>query len=257
MNHSPGLLPPWPGAGAGSAPADTRGPASLVLRAQPDWLQAAQWLVDGCVHLSRPDDRVQLLSGLCESLGPALYPALLGVLSVVGDRGSPAARQAVAGTLLDGLRSGQVPAGRMAAWGARGSPEARSMRTLGPVEYLCAWHAQPGERPPLPAAEFDRHLRALLTLLSTDDQARRLYCDRLHAVADDPLDGALARATRTGLHELASTWREGGSDLHAPVDAFMNATRGGNTLQGLRGLLAPALPPASLSTLPHPGGRPY
>jgi len=211
----------------------------LELRADPDWPAAAQALIDGCAYLPDAQARVQLLERLCDALGPALYPALIGVLCMVGDQGSEAARAVVADTLVDALCSGRLPSGRRAAWGAASS-DVRSTRSLGPVEYLCAWHAEPGVQQALSAPNFDRALRSLLALVSQTGAARSLYCERLRAVADDPLGGALSRGTRDGLRQLASAWDTCGSDLQVPVDAFMNAVKGSG-MQGLR-MLAGVLP---------------
>ena len=205
-----------------------------LLRTQPDWHAAAQWLIDGCAHLSTSAQRVELLERLCNALGDALYPALLGVLCAVGERGTRQAQQAVAGALLEGLCSGRVPSGGRPAWGASSlRPEAPGTRRLGPVEYLCAWYAQPADAAPPSAPAFDRALRSLLGLVSSAEPARMLYCDRLRAAADDPLSGTLARGTRDALRRLAEAWDSDGTNPQVPVDAFFQALHGSG-LQGLR-----------------------
>jgi hypothetical protein len=210
--------------------------AALSLRAQPDWHRAAQWLIDGCAHLPSAPLRIELLERLCNALGDELYPALLGVLCTVAERGTPQAQQAVAAALLEGLCSGRVPSGRRPAWGAPSArPDAHAMRRLGPVEYLCAWYAQPAGAAPPSAPAFDRALRSLLGMVSTAEPARLLYCDRLRAAADDPLSGTLARATRDALRRLAEAWESDGANPQVPVDAFLQALHGnGLGLQGLR-----------------------
>lgn len=202
---------------------------TLSLRSRPDWNAAAQHLIDGCAHLPDAASRVELLERLCVALGDELYPALLGVLCTIGERAAPPARRAVAGALIDGLRSGRVPSGRRPAWG---SPGAASMRSLGPIEYLCAWYAQGGGAQPPSASSFDRAMRSLLSLVSASDEARLMYAQRLAAVADDPLSGTLTRGTRDGLRQLASRWEADAGDVQAPVDAFLHALQG-NGLQGL------------------------
>lgn len=194
------------------------------LRARPDWRAAAQHLIDGCAYLPDAAARVELLERLCTALGDELYPALLGVLCTVGERAAPPARRAVAGALVEGLRSGRVPSGRRPAWGASG---AASMRSLGPIEYLCAWYAQGGGAQPPSASSFDRAMRSLLSLVGASDEARLMYAQRLTAVADDPLSGTLTRSTRDGLRQLATRWETDGADVRAPVDAFLHALQGG------------------------------
>lgn len=209
--------------------------ASLSLRSDPDWHSAAQLLIDGCAHLSSAS-RIDLLERLCSALGDDLYPALLGVLCTVSERGTPDARRAVAGALVEGLRSGRVPSGRRPAWGASATRiDDNAMRRFGPIEYLCAWYAQPSDSAPPSATSFDRAMRLLLSLVAADDRARMLYCDRLRALADDPLSGTLTRTTRDGLRQLAQVWEDGEREPQAAVDAFLQALHGSG-LNGLRSL---------------------
>lgn len=194
---------------------------ALDRRGEAGWEAAAQAVIDGCAHMSDAQDRMRLLERLGDELGPARYPALIGVLCTVGERGGAAAQVAVADTLADALCSGRLPTGRRAAWGSAQEHGGCAGASLGPIEYLCAWHAEPNGAAMLPAAQFDPALRALLGLLSHAEAAHTLYCERLQAVADDPLQTALSRDTRQGLRGLADTWARCAADLHAPVDAFL------------------------------------
>lgn len=191
------------------------------LRIDPDWEGAAQILIDGCATLPQPAQRLELLDSICQQLGESLYPALVHVLCLIGERGSPRAQQTVAQVFVTALTSGLVPSARLDAWGAPLSQSPNTARRLGPVEYLCSWHAQGEGGHGLPAVAFDRTLRALLHLLSQDAHAKQLYCDKLQADADDPLGGSLTRRTRDGLRNLTRAWREG--DAQAAVDAFLQA----------------------------------
>lgn len=191
-----------------------------------DWSAAAQAVIDGCTHLPEAQSRVQFLGRLCDELGPAQYPAFIGVLCTIGERGTREAAAAVAGTLVESLCCGCLPSGRRAAWGSMSMPASgQGGRSLGPVEYLCAWHAQAGAQAGLAATHFDRALRPLLALLSQDDATRAAFCDHLRAVARDPMDGALSRSVRDGLLSLADGWQACGDDLHVPVDAFMQCMK--------------------------------
>ena len=212
-------------------------PAGPVLKAAPNWATAAQLLVDGCAHAPDAAYRVDLLERLCLTLGDQLYPAFLSVLCVVGERGTPAAQAAVADALVDALRSGRLPAGRRAAWGASQRPQQALGAALGPVEYLCAWYAEPNGVNAPSAASFDRALLALLRLVSQSDNARSLYSARLRALAEDPLDGTLSRSARLVLQALATAWQRTGSTPAAAVDAALQAL--GST--GLRSLGPAAL----------------
>jgi hypothetical protein len=192
---------------------------TATLSAEPRWAQAAQALVEGCIDLPNEEDRVALLAAVCHGLGDDLYPAFLRVLSLIGQYGDHAARAAVADVLVHALRTGRLPSGRRSAWGALGatSPAASfgSTRSLGPIEYLCAWHAQAKGEQALPAAQFDSASRALMELIGSSEEAKLLYCEKLLAEVDDPIVGALARPTRNALRALATAWSQGASPLEA------------------------------------------
>ena len=227
-------------------------PPAPALKADPQWDAAAQLLVDGCANAPDAAYRVDLLERLCLALGDQLYPAFLKVLCVVSERGTPAAQVAVADALVDALRSGRLPAGRRAAWGAatdigsntaggktvgsnlptRPGPRSVLGAALGPVEYLCAWYAEPNGVDAPSASSFDRTLLALLRLVSQSDRARTLYAARLSALAEDPLDGTLSRRARQALHALAAAWQQAGGSPAAAANAALQALGG----TGLRAL---------------------
>ncbi|HEU0200383.1 MAG TPA: hypothetical protein VFR86_08105, partial [Burkholderiaceae bacterium] len=131
---------------------------SVTLLAEPHWALAAQALVDGCLDLPSDEERVALLAAVCDGLGDELYPAFLRVLSIIGRHGDHAACAAVARALVHALRTGRLPSGRRSAWGASAplQPDAAYGRTrsLGPLEYLCAWHAQAEPAKALAAERF-------------------------------------------------------------------------------------------------------
>lgn len=209
---------------------DTREPPRL--KAHPDWGRAAQLLIDGCAHAPDAQYRLELLGRLASSLGDALYPAFLQVLTVVGERGAPAAQAAVAEALVDALRSGRLPAGRRSPWGSNRRLEASLATPLGPVEYLCAWYTEPGSADAPSASRFDSALRSLLTLVSHSDRARALYAARLMALAEDPLDGTLSRSARQVLRALAPVWQR--QSPAAAADAAVNAVSPGGGLAAFR-----------------------
>ena len=196
-----------------------------ALRPDPDWHGAAAVLVEGCARLPDAEQRVRWLQGLALSLGDALYPAFLKVLWLVGEQADAAAQRAVADTLVQALASGRLPTGRHAAWGSAGGAAGRSSRAFGPLEYLCAWHAQPSSDA-LPAPGFDRAARALLGLVAHSAAARQLYCAKLLADAEDPLDGGWSRAARDALKALAETWSRPGAHERDAVDAFLHTLHG-------------------------------
>lgn len=195
-----------------------------VLLAEPRWTSAAQALVDGCLDLQHDDDRVALLARVCEALGDQLYPAFLRVLALIGQHGDHGARAAVAHALVHALRTGRLPSGRRGAWGANPSiaPEGGSgygrTRSLGPIEYLCAWHTHADAAQALPAEQFCTAAAAVMDLVAASPEARALYCEKLLADVDDPLgpmSGALTRQARSALRALATAWADGALSLDA------------------------------------------
>jgi hypothetical protein len=190
-----------------------------ALLAEPDWVGAAQALVDGCVDLPTDEDRVALLGAVCHGMGDELYPAFIRVLWAIGQHGDHNAKAAVARALVHALRTGRLPSGRRGAWGGTERPDEYAaygrMRNLGPIEYVCAWHAQTDAVRALTAAQFHCAARALMDLISCSKEARLLYCEKLLADVDDPIGGALARYTRDALRALATAWAEGASSSDA------------------------------------------
>ena len=192
----------------------------------PDWLGAGRELVHGFARLESVDDRIRMMDRVCERLGGSLYPAFLQILCVVERNGSEAARRLVVDTLIHALRTGRLPAGRMPAWGAAsGALDGGAFergRSLGPIEYLCAWYAQPSELPTLDVKDFDEIATRLLRLVSSSEAARTMYCAKLLSDAEDPLSGSLARETRAALSALASEWQRS-DDPRESVAACLDA----------------------------------
>ncbi len=184
--------------------------APLRLSPQVDWHAATRELVAGFASLQTPDQRVRLMDKLCERLGGSLYPAFLQILCIVERDGDERSRLLVTDTLMHALGTGRLPVGRMPAWGAPRSLDATQFeqgRSLGPIEYLCVWYAQPSELPALDVSTFGELGRGLLRLISESESARVLYRARLLDSAEDPSSGALTRDTRAALGALAAEWQ--------------------------------------------------
>jgi hypothetical protein len=217
----------------------------MALLAEPRWTLAAQALVEGCIDLQSDEDRVALLSTVCERLGDELYPAFLRVLWTIGERGDHAACAAVARALVHALRTGRLPSGRRSAWGASSMPAAGfgAPRSLGPIEYLCAWFAQAEPARALSAQQFHSAARAVMDLIATSPEARSLYCEKLLADVDDPISGALTRQTRQALRALVSAWSSGAPSFDASA-RFLSALPEGRSTSSLGSLaLQPAFAP--------------
>lgn len=198
---------------------------ALQLDDNPDWHSAASELVSGLVQLADDELRVELLERLCLKLGDQLYPAFLQILYIIQEHADDTSRAAVARTLVDCLRSGRLPSGKLAAWGSSGFTGDSAFgqsRRLGPIEYVCAWYAQPSNEAPMSQAQFTRILESLLSLVSADPAARQLYCQKLYSDADDPLGGSMSSQTRHGLRELIRNWQEDAAPQQC-IEAFLAA----------------------------------
>lgn len=206
----------------------------VALRPDADWMGACETLIAGCAHLPQEEERVRWLEQLCLSLGDELYPAFLKVLCLIGEHGDADAQRAVADTLVAALQSGRIPSGRYATWGT----SLGASRPVGPVEYLCAWYAQPDARGPLPVLAFDRAAKSLLGLIAHSDTARQLYCAKLRAEAEDAVGGSWSRATRDALLTLVQAWENEREPARA-VDAFVAGMNAGAAQPAMAGWPAP------------------
>lgn len=157
---------------------------------------------------AQPDDdaRVRLMERVWSRFGDDHYPAFLHLLCAIQQFGNPRARAIVADTLAAALATARLPSGRLAAWGAAGGGAARR---VGPIEFLCAWHAQTGAARPLVRTDFEFALQRLIELFSASEKASRLYIEALLAQAGTPMEGSFSRPTRGLLENVARRWRAG------------------------------------------------
>lgn len=180
---------------------------AATLLAEPRWKAAARALISGCIDLPDLEAKVNLLEGVCRALGDELYPAFLRVLAEVGHHGDHDARMAVAQVLVHALQTGRLPSGRRATWGAASTADSISRgRSLGPLEYLCAWAGQGETLDHAMQREFAQAAQAVVQLVNADPTARDLYCGQLIAEADGPIEGALSRSTRAAMRNMATAW---------------------------------------------------
>jgi len=202
------------------------------LEAEPDWHGAAQTLVTAFNTLERPEERILLTEKLCDRLGGNLYPAFLQILFNVERYADDEAKSLVTSTLVFGLNSGRLPSGKLSAWGSSAVPDTSAFgqtRSLGPIEYLCAWYAQPSDQSPLPLVSFNNIATSLLRLANSDQASKALYCAKLAQDAEDPLSGSLSRQTRSAIGALAQTWANDETPENV-VKSFVNALSSGGLL---------------------------
>jgi hypothetical protein len=200
----------------------------IRLKPNPDWHEAAQRLVSGCLSLSTLDERVELMERFCISLGDALYPTFLQILCIIGQRGDHPAKFLITETLVHGLRTGRLPSGKLAAWGSTTFSADQlmgKMRSFGPIEYLLLWYAQPSGRSPLPITRFQSAAKDLLSLFAANPEAETLYCQKLLSAVEDPLDGAMSSRSRQAIQSFVIAWQNGDSNDRV-IDRFLDNLQG-------------------------------
>lgn len=198
------------------------------LSARPDWQMAAQRLVSGCLALSAQDQRVELMESVCFGLGDELYPAFLHILCVIGQHGDQEVRKLITDTLVQSLLTGRLPSGKQPAWGAsKFDPEALLGKTtsLGPVEYLFIWYSQPSAVTPLPILSFQQAAFDLLSLISSNIDAKHLYCKKLRSDIDTPLDGYLSSKTKNAIRVFVDAWEKDVS-IRMAIDQYLEVLHG-------------------------------
>lgn len=201
---------------------------AFKLNSDPNWHSAAQDLVNGLYVLEKSEEKIRLLESVCVRLGDALYPAFLQILFTLEQHADNKATDIVASTLVNCIRSGRLPSGRVSAWGSAsvtGDTAFGQTRVLGPIEYACAWFAQGGTTQPLSLQQFTYIMSSLLRLVHSNDNAKTFYCQKLQGDIDDPISGALSNSTRQGLQALIDTWqRKTGDDKNHTdvINAFIN-----------------------------------
>jgi len=206
--------------------------APFQLNENPDWHSAAQDLINGLHALNKKEDQIVLLESMCKKLGDQLYPAFLQILHTLEQFGDDESKHKIAHTLVECIRTGRLPSGKLSAWGSgsvTGDSAFGQTRVLGPIEYVCAWYAQGGNAQPLNLQQFSQILSSLLTLVASDDTAKSFYCQKLQGDIDDPMSGALSNTTRQGLQELIEVWQHSDS-INDAIDAFVTSLQSDSLL---------------------------
>ena len=198
------------------------------LSTNPDWYSAAQRLVSGCLALKTLNHRVELMEKVCFGLGDEFYPAFLHILCVIGQRADKDAKYLITETLVQSLVTGRLPSGHLSAWGSDNYSPNKLLgktRSLGPVEYLLVWYAQPSGPCPLTIQSFQQSALDLLSLISSNPSAKSLYCKKLKADVEDPLDGSLSSKSRTAISNFVSVW-ESSEAIDLAIDSFLEKLQG-------------------------------
>lgn len=198
---------------------------TFTLKPSPNWHYAAQDLVDSLQVLHTATDKITLLESVCVQLGDSLYPAFLQILYSLERNEDSTSTDVVATTLVDCIRTGRLPSGRLPAWGSSsviGDTAFGQTRVLGPIEYACAWYAQGGTAQALTRLQFTQIINSLLRLVGANTTAKDHYCQKLQGDIDDPIGGALSNTTRDALQALITQWQRDDKPILA-IDAFISA----------------------------------
>jgi len=180
---------------------------------QSDWFAASDELCNQLQQLTSLDARVELFESLCFSLEPELYPAFLQLLFYVEHHADAQLQQQFTDTLVYAMGTGRLPCGTLPAWGSMSAATLApytTSRALGPIEFLCAWYAQPTHLPQLSDAVFDDALSTLMRLIDSNTAARKWYCHNLKMDAINDSIGMFSSATRTAIAALAKAWNANG-----------------------------------------------
>lgn len=186
----------------------------LNIEVQPDWNAASYELANQLQQLNDLNSRVELLDSLCNRLGPAMYPAFLQLLFYIEHHADADVQKRLTDTLAYAMSTGRLPSGTLPAWGSTSSTTSNRYRpshALGPIEFLCAWYAQPTSLPQLHDTTFDGALSALMRLVDSNRAAQKMYCYNLNMDAINHSIGMFSRATRKGITKLAKAWNANGS----------------------------------------------
>lgn len=195
----------------------------LIIKAEPDWVGAAQALVDGLNGQTTVDGRVTVLQRICDSLGEALYPGFVKLLAAAARFCDEPARVLVADALARALVTDRLPSVRLPAWGAAafsglpgmaGGGLMTNARSVGPLEFLCVWLTRDVVGQPLEDEAFERAAGLVLTLVMTSPDAARLYAAKLAGDADNLIEGLHNRQSR----RLVRLMAEGLAANAAPSD---------------------------------------
>lgn len=163
--------------------------------------------------------RLAVLKRVARSNGEQAYPRFLKMLLIIAESNHDAGKQIIADTFAQGLRSVDLPAGDLTAWGAShlwqpghgDSFLAKTLTTapsrrLGPVEYLTVWYCQKTQRPYLSNEGYQYALSGLIGMINMSKEASELYPRKILNDLSLANEGAYTRSTRTRLKNLADAW---------------------------------------------------
>lgn len=204
----------------------------VALKAQPDWIGAAQALVAALEAQPDADGRVQVVEATREALGDQVYPAFIKLLCAVGRFADPDAKRLVAEALAHGLATARPPATRLPAWGASGGFASlglggglplTNLRAAGPVEFLCIWLHRELSAEALSEEGFLTAMPLLLEVLDAAPAAASLYRARLKADLESPTEGLHTAASRRSTQALVDAWADGAGPAEAARRALAAA----------------------------------
>jgi hypothetical protein len=203
----------------------------VALKAEPDWVAAAQSLVAALEVQPEPDGRVEVIGAVRAALGDEVYPAYIKLLAAVARFGDAPARKLVADAFAEALATSKLPSVRVPAWGGGlssrlppglgGGALLTHLRAVGPIEFLCLWACRDIANETLDPDSFETALTWLVKLFDSSPRAAVLYQTRLSTDIESPVEGLHDKDSRALVRTLLEAW-EGGA---APSEVAAAARR--------------------------------
>ncbi len=188
-----------------------------MLKADPDWIGAAQDLVSALEAQPHAEGRVEVLEAVRDALGDQIYPAYIKLLAAVARFGDASARKLVADAFADALATSKAPSVFVPAYGGSTGLQALSggllthRRAVGPIEFLCLWVFRDIAGEPLEPETFETAMAWLVRLFEASPRAAVLYQAKLSNDAESPLEGLHDRDSRAMVRALLESWESGAS----------------------------------------------
>ena len=192
----------------------------VALKADPDWVGAAQSLVAALEAQRESEGRVEVIDAVRGALGDAVYPGFVKLLAAVARFGDAPARKLVADAFAEALSTSRLPSVRVPAWGGGlssrlppglgGGVLLSHLRAVGPIEFLCLWACRDIANETLDPESFETAIAWLLRLFDASPRAAVLYQARLATDLESPVEGLHDKDTRALVKALVDAW-EGGA----------------------------------------------
>ncbi len=176
------------------------------LKADPDWRDAAQRLVNALNNVRDEEKRIWLLYRIAEDLGDDFYPALIKILCAVERFGDINARRLVSDVLHYALKTWRFPPAKTALWGGLNRDEISEVADaleIGPLDYLLVRRFQDNGNERLTTEAFRSAATLLLSLIAISPGGLATVGQHLRYLTDHSAAGAFAGPTLSAFAQTA------------------------------------------------------